>query len=187
MVLMRSSSHAVLMALRRRLESQATDPEVLDAVQAFYGPAERAAELLDKVSPGWREAINGGRTVVVRVHTFRAAVTVWLEGMTDEEYCMAGFACMNARDAASSRSKLAEALQWKGEAGQRNVTKTVSQMVDRVLRRAFGICLGERRGKTPRCEIDTGAYRALEEYKCGCLASADLALGFVWIRGDEMI
>ena len=70
----------------------------LTLTQAFYEPAARAAALLDKLSPVWREHVRAGRRPAeVRISAFVGAVAEWAGEMTDKQYDRIGVACTNAR------------------------------------------------------------------------------------------
>ncbi len=185
--------HTALRLTTAELEAAARDARGEEHVRAFFEPAARAAALLDRLSPGWQEHVHAGRRPAeLRLRATVGAVAEWAGEMTDEQYDRIGVACTNARDAASSRSKLAEALAGGagGDNGKsKNVTKTATQTANRVLRSVFGVTLGDRRGRIPRCDVDTSAYEALLVYKCGCLAAdaSRPATGFAWVEGDSVV
>ena len=157
----------------------------------FYKPSLGASLLLDKMAPEWRAA-TADTPVAVRIADCIAAVGAWATEQSDGEYNdllrVLGIAGKPTRDAGANRGKLIATMNAAGTPGK-NVTKTATAMIDRVLKAAFGVALGERCGKGTdvTCIIDTSMYGALvEKYQCGCFADVNPFFGFAMVDGDEL-
>ena len=175
--------HHVLKDSPAPLEAKYDNKLSSSQMDFFYMPALSASALLDKLAPDWRALVQNRESVEVRIGDCPSAVSAWVSGLSDSGYGqlikLLGIVKKNeGRDAGSTRQMLynavnavnadARGMQTHGK----NPTKTASQMVERLLQATFGVTLGKRSGRDPRCTIDTSAYHELvEKYKCGCFTN----------------
>ena len=159
----------------------------------FYKPAMTVSRLLDLLVPGWRARVRDREPIEVRIGDCAKAVAAWTSALSDSAYDqlikLLGIVKNEGRDEASTRTRLHSAMT-SGTPGK-NATKTASQMVDRVLQATFGVPLGKRRGRDPRCDIDVTLYQALvDKYKCGCFtrvaADVNPFTEFAMVDEDEL-